>query len=333
MDYINTFVSGIVVFRIGRNYIYVKPSSAKDRTFADFFAQEQYDDALMDGIWTQKDVDDFLIERGYWSKEEEEKIKTITDNVENMKVDYFNRFYDSDTKTYIKKNIEKQNKNVTDLYNRKYLMHDKTCEYIKSYAYSSYSIQRNAFLRNGRLAHLFFPIHLLHSNYQEISNKLSESARKIAKTDEWKYKWSSLKKACFDNKHSSLTNFQLAILSWSIFYDNVAKSLDKPTEEIIADDIALDGWSIVERRKRIEEEKKNNAEKMLPKNLKDAGEIFIPVRNEKQAQDVMSLNNAEAKSRINSLRKDLKREGIVEESQLTSTRRDLQMQAIQMRKK
>jgi len=72
---------------------------------------------------------------------------------------------------------------------------------------------------------------------------------------------------------------------------------------------------------------------MLPKNLKDAGEIFIPVRNEKQAQDVMSLNNAEAKSRINSLRKDLKREGIVEESQLTSTRRDLQMQAIQMRKK
>lgn len=61
MDYINTFVSGIVVLKIGRQYVYVKPSSAKDKTFADFFAQEQYDDALMDGIWTQKDVDDFLI--------------------------------------------------------------------------------------------------------------------------------------------------------------------------------------------------------------------------------------------------------------------------------
>lgn len=332
MDYINTFVSGIVVFRIGRNYIYVKPSSAKDKTFADFFAQEQYDDALMDGIWTQKDVEDFLIERGYWSKEEEDKIKTIMDNIENMKVDYFNRFYDSDTKKYIKKNIDKQNQNINDLYNKKYLMYDKTCEYVKSYAFSSYMIQKNAYLKDGRLAYLYFSIQSLYNKYSLILKDINSNVRNLAKSDEWRYRWVSLKKSSFDNKPSSFTDFQLSIVSWSNYYDGIFKSYDRPSDEIIDDDIALDGWCIVEKRKRKEEEKKRNAEKILPQNLKDAGEIFIPVKNTKQAQDVMSLNNAEAKSRIKSLRKDLKREGIVEESQLTSTRKDLQMQAMQMRK-
>jgi len=332
MEDINAFLSGIVVFRIGKKYIHVKPASARDKTFADFFSQEQYDDALMDGMWTQKEAEEFLVDRGYWSKEEEDRIKKITENIETMKVDYYHRFYDSQSKDYIKNNIEKQNENVSKLYSKKYALHDKTCEYIKSYAHVSYLVQKNAFLHNGISAHLSIPIHVLYTKHNETTNRLSADARKIAKSDEWKYRWISLKKSCFENKHSSLTSFQLSIVSWSTFYDNINKSPDKPSEDVINDDIALDGWSIVEKRKREEEEKKTNAEKLLPENMKHSGEVFIPARNAKMASDIMSLNNREASDHIKLLKRDLKDSGSVQEADLTSTRRELQMKSIQMQK-
>ena len=108
--------------------------------------------------------------------------------------------------------------------------------------------------------------------------------------------------------------------------------MDKPTDDIIQDDIALDGWSVVQKRKRIEEEKKKNAEKMLPEKLQNAGEVFLPARTSREATDIMSLNDREAMSKIKLLKQDLSEHGAVDEANLTSTRRELQMKANQMAK-
>jgi len=37
LDLVNAVISGIVILRIGKEYIYCKPPSAEDKTFADFF--------------------------------------------------------------------------------------------------------------------------------------------------------------------------------------------------------------------------------------------------------------------------------------------------------
>jgi hypothetical protein len=332
LDYINSLISGIVVFKIGREYIYVKPASAEDRTFADFFSQEQYDDALIDGLWTQDDAEKYLIEMGYWSKEEEEKIEELEKNMENMKLDYFNNFYNSSTKDYIKSNLKKQTANHQELMNKKYLFYDKTCEYLKKYSHTSYLLQKTSFCKDKKLACKYFSSQTLFSKYSSVKNDISIHLREIAKSEEWRSKWISIGKRIFSNRSSSFTELQISIISWSAYYDSIYKSYDKPSDEIIEDDIALDGWSISQRRKRKEEEKKKNAEKMLPENMKNAGEIFIPARNAKEASDIMSLNNQQGLHKIKSLRRDLDREGAVEESQLTSTRRELQMQAVQMSK-
>lgn len=332
MDYINSLISGIVVFKLGREYIHVKPASAEDRTFADFFSQEQYDDALIDGLWTQEDAEQFLIEMGHWSLEDEEKIKELEKNLENMRVDYFNNFYNSSTKDYIKKNIDKLVDRNQDLLNKKYAFYDKTCEYLKKYSHTSYLLQKTAFCANKRYACRYFANQTIFNKYSATKNSISAELRNIAKSEDWRSKWMSVGKRIFSNKASSFTDLQISIISWSTYYDGVYKSYDKPSDEIIEDDIALDGWSIIQRRKRKEEEKKKNAEQMLPENMKNAGEVFIPARNAKEASDIMSLNNQEAVHKIKSLRKDLEREGAVEESQLTSTRRELQMQAVQMSK-
>lgn len=332
MDYINSLISGIVIFRLGREYIYVKPASAEDKTFADFFSQEQYDDALIDGLWTQEDAENHLINMGYWLKDNDEIIKEIEKNVENMKADYFNHFYNSTTKEYIIKNINKQNQRYQEIYNKKYAFYDKTCEYLKRYSFVSYLLQKNSFLQTGELASIYYPIQVLYNKYISYINDLGIQIRKITKTDEWRNKWFSLKTELFENKLSSLTDSQLSIISWSNYYDGIYQSMDKPGDDVIEDDIALDGWSIIQKRKRKEEEKKKNAEKMLPENMKNAGEVFIPARNAREASDIMSLNDGYGISKIKSLKKDLKENSVINESDLTSTRQELQMQSIQMAK-
>jgi len=200
MDAIYFFLSGNVIFRMGSKYIYVKPPSARDKAFADFFAQEQYDDALLEGTWTQEDAENHLIELGFWSKEENDKMDKIRENINNMKVDYFNNFFSSDTKKYIKQNIDKQEKNILELSHKKYYLYDKTCDYLRTYAFNSYNIQKNAFLRNGMPAYLAFPMQSLYNKYTALVTNLNSNSRNVAKSDEWKQKWFNAKTRCFENK-------------------------------------------------------------------------------------------------------------------------------------
>lgn len=332
MDYINTIISGIVIFKVGKEYIYIKPPSAEEKAFADFFSKEQYEDALMDGIWTQEEAEKHLISIGQLDEDYESQFKQIDEAVENMKVDYFNHFYDSTTKGYIKRNLEKQQQRYEDIYNKQYVFFDKTCDYLKKYSFLSYIIQKNAYHMDGELASLYYPIQSIYNKYLVENNSLGQKIREIAKSTEWKNRWYSSKLDTFENDLSCLTDLQISVVSWSMYYDGVYQSMDKPSEDIIEDDIAMDGWSILEKRKRKEEEKKRSAEKMLPDNLKKAGEVFIPARNQKQASDIMSLNGMESKHKISSLKRDLEKHKVVDEANLTSTRKELQMEALRMQK-
>lgn len=332
LDLINTLISGIIIIRLGKEYIYCKPPSAEDKTFADFFSQEQYDDALIDGMWTQADAEQYLIEMGYWHEDSEKQFKQIEDNIENMKLDYFNHFYNSQTKEYIKKNIDKQTQRLMNLHELKYCFYDKTCEYIKSYAFHSYILSCASFLSNGVRACDKFPITKLVSRFRDQKYLISSRIREVSKSSSWKNNWFSLKYDVFDNKGSSLTELQLSLISWSSYYEGVYQSMDKPSDEIIDDDIAIDGWSIAERRKRKEEDKKRNAEKMLPENMSGAGEVFIPVKNKREALDVMTLNDGAGKAKLKSLKRDLETRGSLSDVDLTSTRQQVQMQAAEMSK-
>lgn len=332
MDYINSITSGIVVFKIGKEYVYVKPPSAQDKAFADFFSQEQYDDALMDGIWTQEDAEKHLISMGNLDENHEQQLETINQAIENMKADYFNHFYDSSTKEYIKRNLEKQQIKHDEIYSKRYFFFDKTCDYLKKYAFASHILQNNAYGMDGSLVSSHRSVQVLYNKYVSEANNIGSKVRDIAKSTEWKNRWYSSKTDTFQNDLSSLTDLQLSVISWSIYYDGVYQSLDRPSENIIEDDIAIDGWSIIEKRKRKEEEKKRSAEKLLPDKMSNAGEVFIPARNKQRASDIMSLNSIGSMDKIKSLKSDLKTNAVIDEADLTSTRRELQMEAIRMQK-
>lgn len=329
LDLINTLISGIVIFKVGKEYIYYKPPSAEDKTFADFFSQEQYEDALFEGVWQSEEVENLLINNGFWSTDDEKSYENIKSNIEQMKLDYFNNFYNTSTKNYIKKSILNLEDKLTKLYLNKSLFFNKTCEYIKDISYQLYLINSNTFILDGSKASNYFNISTLFTKYNIESHKIENEIRHVAKSSSWRSKWIGPKENLFDNKPSTFREFQHSIICWSYFYDGIYESLDKPSEDIIQDDIALDGWSIKQRRKREEEEKKKSSEKILPEKMSNAGEIFIPARTAKQIEDVNNLNTGYGKAKIQSLAKDLRHNNHINDSDLTTSRQEIQMKTIQ----
>lgn len=328
---INRFLSGIIIYRLKNKCIHIKPAKVEDKAFADFYAEQAYEDALLEGLLKKEDLEKLIIEKGWWDKEKDDEIKTISNNLEQMKVDYYNNFFREESKKYIAENIEKQNKNLLKLHEQKNSLFDKSCEYLKSFARDSYLIEKTSFVESSSAVD-FFKIHtLVYSFYGNIVG--DKVVREVAKSAVWRSIWNAAKGIkLFNNDICELTQEQISLVGWSKFYDNVNESLERPDEEVIEDDIALDGWCIVESRKRKEEEKKKKGEGMVSETMQDAGEVFIPVKNAKEQEQVLALNDQYGKSVIRSKAMQFKQSGGSREEDLKHVKKELQMQGLKQAK-
>lgn len=320
-DYINTLLSGVVLFKIGREYITVKPPSAEDKTCADFFAYEFYEDCILEGLPQEEEIKEL-------TNIDLEKVNTIKDNIENMKVDYFNSFYNTKVKEYISSNIDKQNKNLEKYFEEQQSFFDKTCEYLRHYYRYLFLLERTSFLlTTGEPAINKYNLVYFSTKYNSQIHNIQKNIRDIAKSHQWRNIWFGQKENVFINHPSTFIDVQHSLISWSHYYDSINESLERPSENIIQDNIALDGWAIVQQRKRASEEKERQVDSMLSDKTKSAGELFLPARNKEEVKEILDLNNQQGKAKLKSLSNDLKTKGSVSASQLTSTRQEIQMQA------
>ena len=328
---INRLLSGIVIFKLKGEYIKVKPAKVEDKAFADFYAQEVYEDSLLDGVLTSEDLEKLLVEKGWWSKEEEEDLEQLRKNQEQMKVDYYNNIFNRNTKEYVGKSIKKLNKKIDKLFSKKHTFFDKSCEYLRDFSKSAILVEKYAFLQDGSLATNKFGLMPIISRF--MSDHLPEKKlRKVANDYQWRSLWSSKDLGLFQLNACELTHEQISVVSWSRFYDGVYESMDRPCEEVIEDDIALDGWAIVQSRKRKEDEKKERGEKLVSDKMANAGEVFVPVSNHQEQEDVLALNDAYGKSVMQSKAKQFTEKGGCKDNQLIHVKKELQMEQLRQAK-
>jgi hypothetical protein len=162
-------------------------------------------------------------------------------------------------------------------------------------------------------------------------NRIIESEyREIARTDPWTRTWSTCKnpKDIFGVNIIDLNDEQKTLLAWSILYDNVMEHPERPSEDVIEDDDAFDGWLIdkdKERKKRVTEKR---VEDMIPENMKNATEIFIPVNTAEDARKIEDLNDENAKSIKRRREKAIASKGEVHEANLPDVNSDLRMEIV-----
>jgi len=157
---------------------------------------------------------------------------------------------------------------------------------------------------------------------------LPEQVRELARTTPWVGLWNVLKMNGQPFDLNTLTIEQQSLLSWSNMYDKIHESPDCPPDEVLDDDDMLDGWLIIQRRKREADKKKQEIESHINPKMKNADEIIMVAETAADAQKIDMLNPTHVQNIKKQRLKHVQEQGIVREQEFKDVqqKRSMQMQ-------
>lgn len=266
-----------------------------------------YNKAKNDGILDEREIKDFLFEQGLWDDEQEKLIETdIPNYLENIKVEMYKNYTDNEFLEKSRTYMEKANEKFYTLFNIRHSWDHITCHGVANYSRWQFLVE-NCSMINGKSVYM---------NTIEIADVLESinmsrlgdsKIRELSRTEPWRTTWYSGKKfQLFGKPAVEYSEDQKKLVYWSLLYDNIYENHECPPDEVVDNDDILDGWMIIKRRNQIAEKKKSYLEDKIGNN-KNAGEIYVVAKNERERNDILELNDILStniiKNRINSIRK------------------------------
>lgn len=334
MDSLYQLLTGDVAILIDGSIFFIKPFTAKIKQLASIYAERTYEEAFMQGCLTLDQAEDLAIQNKLWSEEDNELLtKILPRKVEDAKFEYFINFNHPSIKIKLKIDIDNYNRQLSDLYSKKNAINQYTCEFLKSLVFEDYCLENSLYSEcdekvDGK------NYNIIQIRYHYKNNQLpQEEIRKISQSNQWRSIWNSSEKNgnLFSLNTCDLSQGQIDLITWTRMYDSIYQSMDCPSEEVIKDDIAIDGWFIHQARKRKEEDKEKQKDNILSKSKK-GGDLFLPAKTQEDVDRIIGMNGPQGKNVIKSLASDLRNKGSLKESELTHVKNDIQM-AINRRRK
>lgn len=270
------------------------------------YSEAVYDECFEAGSFSKEELADYLMEVGLWSQKEEDDYLQGLEDLQQMKVDYFEVFVLETRRMKIKRAIEAKIHQLNSAFQKKIYLHEYTCEYARDEAYAYY-------LFRDRDSPFVFSRKFLNSRIAE------DAIRALYFDSTWRMIWGGSKdpKSIFGLSANQLNDNQLGLLYWSKLYDNIGESTDAPSNVVMRDPLAVDGWFIKQAKKREAEEKKKD----LPS--QNAGEVFVMASSHKEVKEINSLNNVEGKQILKSRARDLATKGDLDERQFSHVKQEI----------
>jgi hypothetical protein len=325
MDHTYQLLSGNVAIFLDGDVFFVTSPDIHLKYLAEIYSQQEYNKAFSAGMMTEEDAIELAVDTGEWSDEEEDLLTNkLPKNIDQMKLDYYNRFYVTSSKNKIKQQIEEISKKANSLYQKKMNYYDKTCEHIKNSYFKNYCLENCIIDKDkNKIDPNEFSINRISIEYDK-RRVNSENIRETSKDGKWRLLYSASKENGTPFLNKDLNDDQLQLISWTKMYDSVHQSMDCPSDEIIKDDIAIDGWFLEQNKKREQEQLKEKAESKLSK-TKGGGDLFLMAHNKEEVDNIISMNTPQGKQTLKSLANDLNNKGDLQESQLTHVKNNIQM--------
>lgn len=293
-----------------------------------------YEEALEDDFMTEDQSVEWMRSRNLWTDEDEEKTKQLKKDLDTLRVEIFNNRNKSELRERIRKYIRAAEGALNKQSNKKssfisntcegIAMVEKSCEFIKTCTY--YGGDKYDF---NRLS-VEFVLHL----FQE--KMLSEKQiRDVARNEPWRSVWmlrDSNSYKLFSNTDRELSVDQKNLLVWSRMYDNIQESMDCPTDDVIEDDDLLDGWFVVQRKKREKERAESDFDSSTEnEKIKNSGEVFLMASNKEEVNKVDMLNdvhgNTIKKQRMATIKA---KDGVTSDLEFQDVKIDMQAKSNQM---
>jgi hypothetical protein len=274
---------------------------------AEILYDEIIEDNKYDKRWmTENEINLYLELNNIWNKQNEKQLKQLEKLIEDFKIELFLNFTDEKKRTFFRKQLSQTRKNIDELYKNKNCMSHLD---IKTHAMSVknefilmntiYDMNNNLVFKNPYSESLEYKkLQLFIAEILDY-NITPQIIRKLVKTDFWKSYTAvinltmDLDKISDDYRH---------LISLHKMYDNVRQHPECPSDQIIEDDDALDGWFLHQNRKIEKEKKKNTILNKFGGNIKEkAGEVFVMSQDLEEVKDIYDLNNPEQKQNIREL--------------------------------
>jgi hypothetical protein len=291
---------------------------------------EKYNDWIR-----EENLDNLLIHLNLWTKDTKIIMKDIEKKIDNSKADYYTHFKFSDKKSSIKKNLDNYRKQLNSILSQKEDLYSNTLEGYANSIKNEFIITHSLYKNDA----LVFNKHIGENNYLLFNSVVSElnkhninisDFKKLSRSNIWRSYWNVKKNDVF--AADKLTDDQRTLVGISQMYDRVYEHPECPSDEIVEDDDALDGWMIVQKRKTEKDKKQQQVDTLNPK-LKNAQEVFLFADNNEEAQEIVALNNLEGLNKMKSKIAHVNKFGLTEESQLPDVQMDLRNQLNQQKKK
>lgn len=332
--FINRIIAGIMRFKYKDKVYLIKNPDRYHKYIAEEIYQEALVDARVEGLYTDLEINDMLIEQGIWNDEKEEKLKALNKEIEELKINLFQNFYKEKESAAIRKvlSIAKTDKSLLTI--EKYSYTYLSVSGYASTAKIKYLIGSSLFHENN--THVFNEITFWKNRSDLLDeavvfynqSKLDDSKlRHLAKTDLWRSYWSARKSesSMFGIPSVDLDDERRSLISWSQLYDNIAEHPECPPDDLINDDDALDGWMINQKREREQKKNQNSIDSSLTDKVKNSSEIFIVAHSQKERDRIESMNSPEVKAIKRSREKIIQEKGEVSDLDFSDVRRDIQM--------
>lgn len=319
-------VGGLVLF------IYEPDRAIIEESFDVY--QEAYDKAYFGGVYVQEEIIQIMVENDLWYPSTDKKIKELSKQIENFKVEAFQSFFDSRKLFGIKSHIRSLEKKLNHLNYEKSQLDYATCEGVAKFTRQAWIISQTTKTEDGE-KYDFYDRSL--SQVLDIykTNSINvEYFRKIARSWPFRGMWNASKKRAdvFGRPSTELDSNQLALISYAQMYDNVFEHPESPNEKIVEDDDCLDGWFIVQQRKAEKERKTAEVNNMITnEKVANSQEIFLVAQTNEQVKEIYDLNSDRSRSIVRQRNQKVKDAGgeRIRFTEFDDVKTEIHIQAVQ----
>lgn len=260
--------------------------------------ERSYYESMNDDIMTQEECAEWMLENGLWTYEEELKIKEINKEIENLKINVYKKFNNAKLRESARIYLRAAEEGLKQVENKKNAYYGNTCEGIAQLDKSMFLLEACSYVGGEKLDPDSVELNDLLNKYYSLILKEGD-CREIARSDPWRSTWSLRETKTFNlfsNTNRELSVDQRNLLIWSRMYDNIQESMECPSEKVIEDDDALDGWFIEQRRKNEREKAIGVIEDSMQNDkIRNSHEVLVFADNKTDAETIHEMNSMNAK--------------------------------------
>jgi hypothetical protein len=273
-----------------------------------------------------------LRERGIWSLAKETQYNDLHTEICDLKESLVDLQFKSETRAQTITAIKTLEQTLKSLSKEKNSLVVNTIEYIASIEKYKFFV---SILTRDIMGKLIWPTYeyfLQHSSDKLVnkiindvyfSDKITEAVvRELARTDPWKTIWMCGNKSStiFNGPSGEWTDFQKALATWSIIYDNSMECSEPPDDDIVQNDYMFDGWLLKQVKKR-------KGEAKPPQGIDtNAQEIGIPVESVEDAKRVYNMNSGASKKVLRQRSQAIVSKGLTDIMDLPDVKQKYQME-------